>query len=57
MTLKIKSMQDKIDNDNQKMDPTFLKNLTTSDRFALGRHSINTFSNNWNKLLRDISDG
>ena len=43
--------------DNQKMDPTFLKNLTTSDRFALGRHSINTFSNNWNKLLRDISDG
>lgn len=42
--------------ENQKADPTFLKNLTTSDRFALGRNSINTFSNLWNKLLRDMSD-
>lgn len=43
--------------ENQKADPTFLKNLTTSDRYALGRNSINSFANSWNKLLRDLTDG
>lgn len=40
--------------ENQKADPTFLQKLTTSDRYALGRHSINSFTNMWNKLLKDM---
>lgn len=42
--------------ENQKADPTFLKKLTTTDRYALGRHSIQTFANSWNKLLKDATN-
>lgn len=42
--------------ENQKADPTFLKKLTTSDRYALGRNSINSFTNSWNKLIKDLTD-
>jgi UDP-glucose:(glucosyl)LPS alpha-1,2-glucosyltransferase len=43
--------------ENQKADPSFLRKLTTSDRYALGKNSINSFTNSWNRLLRDMSDG
>ena len=42
--------------ENQKADPTFLKNLTTSDRFVLSSNGIATFTNLWNKLLKDMSN-
>jgi UDP-glucose:(glucosyl)LPS alpha-1,2-glucosyltransferase len=41
---------------NQQADPNFLKGYTTSDRFAIGRNSIPTFTGNWNKLLKDMSN-
>lgn len=41
---------------NQKEDPNFLQRLTTSDRYALGRNSINSFTNSWNKILRDVGE-
>lgn len=42
--------------ENQKADPTFLKKLTTTDRYALGRHNISTFANSWNKILKDVQE-
>jgi UDP-glucose:(glucosyl)LPS alpha-1,2-glucosyltransferase len=40
--------------EHQKNDPQFINRFTRSDRFGLAPNDINTFSNLWSKLLRQI---
>lgn len=41
--------------EHQKNDPQFINRFTRSDRFGLVPNDINTFSNLWTKLLRDLA--
>ena len=42
--------------EHQKNDPMFINRFTRSDRFGLAPNDINTFSNLWTKLLRQIQN-
>lgn len=41
--------------EHQKNDPMFINRFTRSDRFGLVPNDINTFTNLWSKLLRQIA--
>ena len=43
--------------ERQAADPEFLNKFSRSDRFAMGRNSIDTFETMWNKLLKDLQNG
>jgi len=43
--------------DTQEADPEFIKRITTSDRYSMGRHNIQAFAGAWNKLLKDLNNG
>jgi len=38
----------------QKIEPNLFNNMTSSERFALPKNSINNFTNSWNNLLRHL---